>query len=253
VHRAEVLCCLSHSHGLRPLLAQADLPCHFWAWLPPPSPPPPLTGTSGHTIPTGLSPMHGGRWGAVSLFIFLRVLFLCLYFGSHCIVLAVWSLLCKPAWPSTHRDLPLSASFVLGLEVYAMTSTIPMFNSQVSKVGFLTTQTSGVSALQRCPVLSHSFILSPPDMNLLGLGNFYISKLPSSRPNICRVKQDIGVKGDLTLGIQKAMGCATQSVSCFWSPFLAGNGTLVTRTVCSLKYGDMSLMDPDSPLTHYPA
>ena len=90
-------------------------------------------------------------------------------------------------------------------------------------------------------------------MNLLGLGNSYISGSPSSRPNIGSVEQDIGVKGDLTLGIQKAMGCATQSVSCFWSPFLAGNGTLVTRTVCSLKYGDISLTDPDSPGSHFPA
>ena len=68
--------------------------------------------------------------------------------GSHCIALAVWNLL-----PGCHLTefLLLSASSVLGLVVCAMTSTIPMFNSQVSKVGFLTTQTSGVDTTTEVP------------------------------------------------------------------------------------------------------
>ena len=68
---------------------------------------------------------------------------------------------------------------------------MPMFNVQVCKVGFLTAQSSGVAAVLRCPVLSHPFILSPPDMGLLGLGNSYTAEPPHPAQQCKIVKQGI--------------------------------------------------------------
>ena len=59
---------------------------------------------------------------------FCLIVLLLLFFVSVCVCCVVLSCpgtLCKPGWPQTHRDLPASASQVLGLKVCTTIARLP--------------------------------------------------------------------------------------------------------------------------------
>lgn len=47
-----------------------------------------------------------------------------------------WNWICKPRWPWTHRGVPVSTFWVLGLKVWAHHIPFPFFKMQLSKIKF---------------------------------------------------------------------------------------------------------------------
>lgn len=47
-----------------------------------------------------------------------------------------WNWICKPRWPWTHRGVPVSTFWVLGLKVLAHHIPFPFFKMQLSKIKF---------------------------------------------------------------------------------------------------------------------
>lgn len=100
--------------------------------------------------------------------------------------------------------------------------TIHTSNSPVSKVGFLTQKRQEATALLRCPMLSHSFTLSPPDRNLLGLGKSYISEPPSSSPTTADSGTRHGGEGRFDSGNSEGHGLCNPVMFLSPVPSLAG-------------------------------